>query len=101
MTIKLKCNDCGNQYDIDGNDFLIHAKLFKYCEFCGGEMKAVNIEEIVEHDTQIKVRDYVTKWIKEIGADETIDLIKRNTNQKIRSLYISELRRRGFNIKEE
>jgi len=102
MTIKLKCNSCGNNCDIDEHEFMVNAHCYKFCEFCGGEMKVINIGEVVDHDTQIKIREYVTKWIHEIGADATIDLIKRSQSlEKIRSLYIAELRRRGFNIKEE
>jgi len=98
MIIKFYCdNHCGD-FTKDELELDYQNQSFRYCAFCGEKLRIENLTDIVQQDIEIKVRKNISNWFKEIGVDNTIDLVKRNKNQPCAKLYLDELQRRGFNI---
>jgi len=101
MIIKFTCIKCGNNFTKDELELIYQGQSFNYCAFCGGKLHIENLVEIVKQDIDTRVRANIDKWFREIGVDNTIDMIKRNKNQACARLYFDELKRRGFTIKED
>lgn len=100
--IKLNCKICDYSFDVTEQEFREHPELYKYCFLrCGGENKITNLNEVLTTDIETTVKNNIIKWVKEIGWDNTIDIIKRNSNYAIQRLYLQELKRRGFNINDK
>jgi hypothetical protein len=100
MIIKFYCDKHCADFTKDELELIYQKQSFNYCSFCGGKLHIQNLVEIVKQDIDTKVRANIDKWFKEVGVDNTIDLIKRNKEQACARLYFDELKRRGFNIKE-
>lgn len=100
MLIKFFCdNHC---FDFTKDELeLNQERAITHCPFCGQKLHIVNLDEIVYQDIEERVKNNIDKWVKEIGWDNVIDLIKRNREQSCVRLYIKELQERGFKIKEE
>lgn len=105
MDIKFKCSNsmCDVEFDKTEEEIRLNPEGLRICWKCGHKLSIINKEEIVEEivktDIQTQVTNNINKWQKEIGWDNTIDLIKRSSNSAIARLYFEELRKRGFNIK--
>jgi hypothetical protein len=100
MLIKFYCDKHCADFTKDELELIYQGQSFNYCAFCGGRLHIENLVEIVKQDIDTRVRNNIDKWFKEIGADNTIDMIKRNKDQACARLYFDELRRRGFTINE-
>lgn len=100
MIIKFSCDKHCADFTKDELELIYQGQGFNYCSFCGGKLHINNLVEIIQQDLETRVRNNINKWFGEIGVDNTIDLIKRNKNQACARLYFEELKRRGFNIKE-
>jgi hypothetical protein len=101
MIIKFSCNKHCADFTKDEMEIIYQGQSFNYCAFCGEKLQIQNLEEIVTLDIEIRVRNNIDKWFREIGVDNTIDLIKRNKGYACARLYLDELKRRGFTIKGE
>jgi len=100
MIIKFYCDKHCADFTKDELELIYQGQSFKYCAFCGGKLHIENLIEVVKQDIDTRVGVNIDKWFREIGVDNTIDLIKRNKGQACARLYFDELKRRGFNIKE-
>jgi hypothetical protein len=102
--IKLKClnGDCNFIYSVSEKEFIEYGQNYhKNCILCGSKLKVDNIEEIIKQDIYKRAEEYIDKWVAEIGWDNTIDLIKRNSNQACYRIYKEILEKRGFKLKGE
>jgi hypothetical protein len=101
--IKLKClnPDCNYVYQVTPAELEDNPQYHDKCLICGSRLKVDNVEEIVKLDIEKRIANYVSQWLKELGGDETLSLIQRHKNQATYRLYIKELRKRGFIIKNE
>jgi hypothetical protein len=101
MDIRFKCENptCDVEFEKTEEEIRLNPEGLRICWKCGHKLSIINTEEIVETDIDTQVKNNIDKWQKEIGWDNTIDLIKRSGNSAIARLYFEELRKRGFNIK--
>jgi uncharacterized protein YuzB (UPF0349 family) len=98
MLIKFTCQNCNNTFEKDELEIIYQDQSFRFCGICGGKLSIQNLKEIMMEEIKERVKNNINKWFKEEGADNNLDLIKRNRNYPITQLYINELRERGFKI---
>jgi len=100
MLIGLKCSNdiCGYAYDIAEGEFLENPKAHTNCLVCGSQLKVTNLDEIIKTDIYKKAENNIDKWVKEIGWDNTLDMIQRNKNQACYRIYCEILSKIGFKI---
>ena len=103
--IKLICKntECAYSYEVSEKELEEYGQYHQKCLICGSklEVEKQSLQELVKRGIEEKVKDYIDKWLAELGGDETLSLIQRNKHQACYRLYIEELRKRGFIIKEE
>ena len=71
-------------------------RAITHCPFCGDKLHILNLNDIVATDIEIKVKNNIDKWGKELGLEGCIELVERNSNYAISRLYHQELKRRGW-----
>ena len=99
MMIHLLCTHCKYEYDITPDELKEDGELHSYCFICGGKIEVENLEEIIAKDLENQIKENITKWLKELGGDETLSLLQRNKNAPGYRQYREELIKRGFRIK--
>jgi hypothetical protein len=97
MIIKFYCKK-GHYSEIEEAKLIAEPQSHRYC-YCGEKLSISNLEDIVEKDIYIRAEEYINKWLKEIGGDETLSLVQRNKNQSCYRIYKEILEKRGFKIK--
>jgi hypothetical protein len=102
--IRLICvnDDCKYSYDVSEKELTEYSGYHKKCLICGSQLKVTqeSLNEIVGKDLYTQANELLDKWVKEIGWDNTIDLIKRHKEQPCYRIYKDILKKRGFNIKD-
>ena len=100
--IKLICQSCGYSYSVSEAELKDSAEYHSVCLLCGGHIEVENTKEVVQYDVEERVKNNIDRWVKDFGWDNVIDMIKRHSSSyAVGRLYIEELKRRGFAIKEE
>lgn len=98
MIIKFYCKNHCADFDKDSIELEYQNQSFRKCAFCGEKLQIENLKDIVLLDIKIKVKNNITKWANEIGMDNVIDLLKRNSNQACFKFYKEELESRGIKL---
>lgn len=102
--IKLICvnDECKYSYLVSESELTEYPGYHKKCLVCGSQLEVAkeSLNEIVEKDLYTQANELLDKWVKEIGWDNTIDLIKRHKDQPYYRIYKEILEKRGFNIKD-
>jgi hypothetical protein len=103
MLINLKCinPDCVYHYQISQKELEYNSRLHRKCLICGSKLVVDNLDELVKFDVYKKAENYIKKYVKEMGWDNTIDLIQRNKGQPTYRIYKEILEKMGFNLKGE
>ena len=100
MIIKFYCKNHCCDFEKDDIELKYQNQSFRICAFCGEKLHIENLTDIVIYDLRYRIRNNINKWVKEIGWDRVIDLIKRNKNTPSYKFYKEELENRGIKIKE-
>lgn len=104
MMIKLICvnAECKFSYEVSEKELTEYPGYHKNCLVCGSKLEVAkeSLNEIVEKDLYTQANELLDKWVKEIGWDNTIDLIKRHIDQPCYRIYKDILGKRGFKIKD-
>jgi len=98
MIIKFYCKNHCADFDKDDIELQYQNQSFRYCAFCGEKLQVENIVEIVIYDLRLRIKNNINKWVKEIGMDNVIDLLKRNKNTPSYKFYKEELESRGLKL---
>ena len=103
MMIRLKCinNVCNYSFEVTPKELEDNPQYYKICLLCGSKLTVDNFEEVITFDLYKRAEENINKWIKEIGWDSTIDLIKRNNKQSCYRIYREILQKKGITIKED
>jgi hypothetical protein len=103
--IKLICinEECKYSYRVSENELKEYSQYHEKCLICGSKLKVAeeSINEIVKKDLYERAENNINKWFKELGGDNTLDLIARNKSNACYRIYKEILQKRGFKIKEE
>lgn len=101
MNIRFVCSSCYNEEDVtlSAEAPEIIQKIKPICSKCGEAMTLKDLDALVHDMVEHQVNDYVSKWLRELGGDETLSLIKRNEHLPFIEMYKVNLRNRGFIIK--
>lgn len=101
--IKLVCvnEDCAYSYEVSSKELENNPQYHTKCLMCHSKLEVAkeSIQELIKKGIDEKVKDYIDKWLAELGGDETLSLLQRHKNQACYRLYADEMRRRGFIIK--
>ena len=97
MIIKFYCKN-GHYYEVDEAKLIAEPQSHRYC-YCGEKLSISNLEDIVKKDLYTQAEEYINRWIKEIGGDETLSLVQRHRDQSCYRIYKEILQRKGFIIK--
>lgn len=102
--IKLRCLNkiCEYCLEVSEKEFTDNPQYYVRCLVCGSQLKVVNLEEVIKFDIETQIKENIDKWIKLYGYDYVIDLINKYKDYyAVGRLYLEELKRRGFTIKEK
>lgn len=101
--IKLVCQntECKYSYRVSENELLEYSQYHKKCLICGSLLKVSDecVKEIVVKNLYQKAEANINKWFKELGGDNTLDLIARNKDNSCYRIYKEILEKKGFKIK--
>jgi hypothetical protein len=102
--IRLKCinENCEFTYEVTESELQNNPQYHKSCMMCGSLLQVDNLSEIVEMEVTKQVKENIDKWVKQYGWDYVIDLVKKyKDDYAVGRLYVEELSRRGFKLKEK
>jgi hypothetical protein len=102
--IKLCClnENCEYCFKVSEKEFTDNPQYYVRCLVCGSKIKVVNLEEVVKFDIENQIKENIDKWQKQFGWDYVIDLVKKYKDYyAVGRLYLKELKRRGFTIREK
>lgn len=102
MLIKLKCISevCEYCIEVSEKELLDNPQYYKRCLVCNSvlEITKESLKGIVNNDLYKRAEEYINKWVKEIGWDETLSLIQRNKDQSCYRIYKEILLKKGFKL---
>lgn len=103
--IRLVCinDDCKYSYEVSVNELKEYYQYHEKCLICGSLLKVAenSIEEIVRKNIYTRAEEYINSWVKELGWDNTLDLIAKNKDSACYRIYKEILEKRGFKMKEK
>ncbi len=83
--IRLICQntDCNYSYHITEKELTGNFHYHKFCLICGSRIEVAkeSLEKVVKQDLYKKAEENINDWVKDIGWDNTLDLINRNKNK--------------------
>jgi hypothetical protein len=94
--IKLKCSSCKLEYEVSEAELRDNGEIHAYCLNCGGKNIVTNLEEILELDIDRQIKANIKRWGNELGLEGMVELILRNQESAVGSLYMEELRKKGL-----
>jgi len=99
MIIKFTCNNHCADFQKDEIELISESRSQRFCAFCGEKLTITNLDEIVAYDIDKRAEEYINKWLKEMGGDETLSLVQRHVSHSCYRIYKEILQRKGFIIK--
>lgn len=58
------------------------------------------LEEVIKMCTIIQARQYLTKWMNELGIEGTIEMLNRNKDYPPVQIYFDLLREKGLYVSD-
>lgn len=98
IMIKLKCKnkDCGYSYEVTEKELEDNSEFHKICFFCGEKNEVTNLEEIIQKSMQESISLYLDNALNSLGIEGTIEAIEHLKEEKLKELYMIELKKRGM-----
>jgi len=98
MKIKFYCkNHCADFEKTE--EELKSEKVITHCAFCGEKLRIMNLDEVVKQDIYTQAKEYLDRWVRELGLEGCIELVERHKNQACYRIYKEILKERGFKLK--